>query len=333
MNSAFFMHDGCVRLQRTGRGVALSALALLTCGGVAMAGFTPPNPYRFTYAVGEDNRVYSRDVDDPSGLYKPTPGFQLPAGEQIVGMDFSSISVRWYFLSKSGKVFSAGWNSASSGFEVVQLGDAAPVTLQGNSFGFDLDGNERLYITTAAGQSMMFDTTTNWWSSRPGLVKNGVDASIGGLAVFDGRGANRFVGIDTSDGWVVRCDIEQGGVSNIAQAGYFDLSGFNPIPFSGSSVAGFDAVLFANLYQPMPQATGWSGGVALNEPGQTNTRLYPMFWDRLSTEPQFLPPVSMIADGNPSLRFTAIAASPTPGTTALFGTVLLIGVRRQRVVT
>ncbi|MFM9957915.1 MAG: hypothetical protein ACKVZJ_07550 [Phycisphaerales bacterium] len=313
---------------------ALGMLVILLGCGVASGGWEPPNPYRWMYAVGEDNQLYSRDRNIAGSLFEPILGYQAPAGEVIVGMDFSDSGAVWHLLSKSGKVY-----ATEPGIGLVQLGGSAPVALQGESFGFDRDG-DGLYVTTSAGQSLRFGLTSHTWSVRPSPVhNNGTPALLGGLAVFDGRGADRFIGLDLTDGTIVHFNPDAPGsftpVEPEGPAQYFGPSGMEPLPLSGSVVAGFDAILHTPAYQLFPPPDFWFGGVALNNPNFTNTRLFEFHktYPYQATGINFVPGVDMIAHGNPSLRFTAIAFSPTPGTAALFGAGLLLGVRRRRWVT
>lgn len=328
-------------------GVMVAPCAAGTISNARTGEWEPYDPYDMMYAVGEDNRVFFKARSE--GAFHTMPWQPpLPAGERIVGMDIATdayggppdyphVYGGFLFLAASGQIYGSEWDPGPGVARYVKLGPPAPVPLVGSSIGFDVGGAQAV-VTSTTGQNLMFDRFTNSWSVRPPLSR--ATAAIGALAHFSPgpwswqHPGSPWEGIDITDGTMVRIDPATGTMIAEGQAKYIPGNGDPPtlLPLAGATLAGFDAILYASIWDPSANPIGYFGGMALNEPGAHWTRLYPLGWGYPGSPDgwMFYGPTELITNEAAPVLFTAIAFSPEPGAFVLLALAGLVGCRRRR---
>lgn len=164
--------------------LAAAVTSALTVAGSAQASLI--------WGVDQHNNLFSFDSSAP-GVILTAKKVAVPAGEQVVGIDFRPANGLLYAMTDTGGLYSVDINpSGSNVWPVTDTG--TPVTgVNGTSFGFDFNPvPDRLRVTS--------DTDINLRHQIGGatIADGAINASYGNPSVVGAAYLNNFAGATTT---------------------------------------------------------------------------------------------------------------------------------------
>jgi hypothetical protein len=209
--------------------------------------------------VTDDNQLVLFRSDSPGNLQYAVPLSGLPAGERIVGIDERPATGELYGLGASSRLYRI---DPSSG-DARPLGNAFSPTLNGTSFGFDVnpvgdrirvvsDAEQNLRLNPENGEVSNTDTPLQYAPGDPGAGSN---PSVGSAAYTNsvlGATTTTLYDVDTARDALVTQDPPNDGL--LRTVGALGLDVVEP--------AGFDIGPTGNAY------------AALRRAGQSNPELF-----------------------------------------------------------
>lgn len=195
------------RLSYAGRRAALVLLAL--GGGCA----TAPEPVgalrpETVYAVTDQAELIRFNAGQPQRVLQRLPLQGLAAGDRLVGIDFRVARGVLFGLSASGRLYTVDLSTA----RLSAVGSGAPVSLNGQRFGFDFNPvADRLRVVSDTGQNLRLHPDTGAAAAvDPALapsVPSGVALRVAGAAYTYNKRDDKLTtnfAIDLATGTLVR---------------------------------------------------------------------------------------------------------------------------------
>ncbi|MFM9957918.1 MAG: hypothetical protein ACKVZJ_07565 [Phycisphaerales bacterium] len=311
-------------------------------------------PFRTVYAVTETNDLYTFDVHTQQTTFVHAINGLQP-GESIRGIDLSRLPwnqpsldpMRLMMVGSTGRLYQMRLDAGPQQF-VTTLTGATGLDLSSGSVGFDTFeqytvGNYYRAVTSSAGGYRGVPSSPAG-EGHLGTTRypDGSPASVVGLAAPDdapsyfpgwhilGLEANeaKLVGLDPF--WPTPPDgLGAGKVQALA-----DVRGPGGSMLDLAHLAGFDMQEVLDLRNGFFQTL--IGVAAFNSPSSNYTELYAV---DLSWTPSFGNPpgtvefrkiADMTLDSRTSVRFTAVAMTPTPGAATFAAPLAMLAIRRRR---
>ncbi len=135
----------------------VAALALSGCASLP----EPEGPPRAeqVLALTEAGELIRFNAGQPRRVLSRTPLVGLPAGEQLIGIDFRVARGDLYALSRSARLYII--DTTSGQLRAVGAGPATAVPLVGRRFGFDFNpAADRIRVVSDAGQNLRLHPDT-----------------------------------------------------------------------------------------------------------------------------------------------------------------------------
>ncbi len=138
------------------------ALIAWTLSGCALRGQEPPEPPpsarpETLWLVTDDGALWRAKAGRPQVAELRLPVQGLAAGERLVGIDFRVARGVLYGLGSSGRLYTLDTATGRAS----PVGQGAPVTLQGQRFGFDFNPvADRVRVVSDSGQNLRLHPDT-----------------------------------------------------------------------------------------------------------------------------------------------------------------------------
>lgn len=277
--------------------LAAAAASSLAVAGSAQAALI--------WGVDQHNNLFSFDSSAPTAVLTAKK-VAVPAGEQVVAIDFRPADGNLYAMTDTGGLYSVDITSGGNTWTVTNTGTTIS-GVNGTSFGFDFNPVvDRLRVTSDT------DVNLRHQVGAATIVDGAINASYGNPSVVGAAYLNNFAGTTTTTLYTIDSLNDSLNIQNPPNAGTQVVQGALGIDVNSEEL-GFDIESGTNVAY-----------LAANVGGDRRSNLYTV---NLTTGATTL--VGQIGNGTLVRDITVVIPEPTTGL-ALAAGVGLMGLRRRR---